>query len=284
MTGTDTDGDPKKYLLVGAYTWPVMDETPWDDVERLEVHPDWPQLKEEEALRDVEYEVEQDLAAHGEEMSYRPTSDEGETKTLELWKKRENANYQLASKSASEVLAGTQELFSLLRRHGCPVARIHTDVGREFDNNPFKRWCMQRGLARTFSPPDEHQSNGRAEAMIASIKQRVRRLLHASEMPTKWWPAAARHVDGDGAGEKAQGEHQGEASALWAAHYHSQASLGTWGTTPTPEVSKGHAVLTDKEKVKVVSYLIKDVKEPKSKRIASRRGQMKIPTKEKGWR
>ena len=59
MTGTDTDGDPKKYLLVGAYTWPVMDETPWDDVERLEVHPDWPQLKEEEALRDVEYEVEQ---------------------------------------------------------------------------------------------------------------------------------------------------------------------------------------------------------------------------------
>ena len=30
--------------------------------------------------------------------------------------------------------------------------------------------------------------------MIASIKQRVRRLLHASGMPTKWWPAAARHV------------------------------------------------------------------------------------------
>ena len=35
----------------------------------------------------------------------------------------------LASKSASEVLAGTQELFGTLRRHGYPVARIHTDAG-----------------------------------------------------------------------------------------------------------------------------------------------------------
>ena len=45
----------------------------------------------------------------------------------------------LASKSASEVLAGTQELFGMLTRHGYPVARIHTDAGREFDNNPFKK-------------------------------------------------------------------------------------------------------------------------------------------------
>ena len=49
-------------------------------------------------------------------------------------------------------------------------------------------------LARTFSPPGKHQSNGRAEAMVASIK-RVRRLLHApTNMATKWWPAAARHA------------------------------------------------------------------------------------------
>ena len=33
--------------------------------------------------------------------------------------------------------------------------------------------------------------------------------------------------------------------------------------TPTPEVSKGHAGLTDKETVKGVSYLIRDTKEPK---------------------
>ena len=41
------------------------------------VHPDWPKLEEEEALREVEYDLAQDLEAHGEEMSSRPTSDEG---------------------------------------------------------------------------------------------------------------------------------------------------------------------------------------------------------------
>ena len=80
MLGHDIDGDLKKYLLVGAYTWPVMEEAPWDEVEQLEVPPDkdWPTLEEEEALREVEYDLAQDLEAHGEEMSYRPTSDEGE--------------------------------------------------------------------------------------------------------------------------------------------------------------------------------------------------------------
>ena len=84
MLGHDIDGDPKKYLLVGAYTWPVMEEAPWDDVEQLEVHPDkdWPTLEEEEALRKVEYDLAQDLDAHGEEMSYRPTSDEGEDQEM----------------------------------------------------------------------------------------------------------------------------------------------------------------------------------------------------------
>ena len=32
--------------------------------------------------------------------------------------------------------------------------------------------------------------------------------------------------------------------------------------TPVPEVSKGHAVLTDRGFIKVVSYTIKDIKEP----------------------
>ena len=82
VLGHDIDGDLKKYLLVGAYTWPVMEEAPWDDVEQLEVHPDWPKLEEEEALREVEYDLAQDLEAHGEEMSYRPTSDEGKEQEM----------------------------------------------------------------------------------------------------------------------------------------------------------------------------------------------------------
>ena len=56
VKGTDIDGDFKKYLLVGAYTWPVMSEARWDELEKMEVHPDWPRIEEEEALRDVAYE------------------------------------------------------------------------------------------------------------------------------------------------------------------------------------------------------------------------------------
>ena len=146
-----------------------MEEAPWDDVEQVEVRPT---LEEEEALREVEYDLVRDLEAHGEDMPYRPTSEEGEDQELDdldevgeqpgggegdqqqplpdpepegqdvppvpLPKTPEETEEQqkvykmvtmsiclpLASKSASEVLAGTQELFGTLRRHGYPVARM----------------------------------------------------------------------------------------------------------------------------------------------------------------
>ena len=102
--------------------------------------------------------------------------------------------------------------------------------------------------------------------MIASIKQRVRRLLHASGMSTKWWPAAARHVTEL---ERRRRENIkenlprfGQLITVRKRAFEATSGMVTY-LTPTPQVSKGHAVLTDKEKVKVVSYLIKDVKEPK---------------------
>ena len=108
--------------------------------------------------------------------------------------------------------------------------------------------------------------------MIASIKQQVRRLLHASGMPTKWWPAAARHVTElerrrrENVEEKLprSGQLITVRKRAWerGGPFEVTSETVTY-LTPTPEVSKGHAVLTDKEKVKVVSYLIKDTKEAK---------------------
>ena len=37
-------------LLAGAYTWPVMDEAPWDDLEEMDAQPDWPALDDEDGL------------------------------------------------------------------------------------------------------------------------------------------------------------------------------------------------------------------------------------------
>ena len=75
--GSTSMGTSKKYLLVGAYTWPVMNEAPWDELEEMEVHPDWPRIDEEEALRDVAYEETQQPEGDGDDFSYRPTSEEG---------------------------------------------------------------------------------------------------------------------------------------------------------------------------------------------------------------
>ena len=53
-----------------------MDASPWDDEEQMEIHPEWPILDEEEAIREVNYDPDVDLG--GDDFSYRPTSDEAE--------------------------------------------------------------------------------------------------------------------------------------------------------------------------------------------------------------
>ena len=100
----------------------------------------------------------------------------------------------ISLKACAGCLSGVQELVVKLRRYGYPVVRLHTDYETTFVNKHLKGWCLNRGIVRTSSTPEEHQQNGRAEAAIASIKGRVRRLLHSSGMETKWWPIAARHV------------------------------------------------------------------------------------------
>lgn len=155
----------------------------------------------------------------------------------------------LCSKSSSEALAGTQELFTRLRRHGYPVGRIHTDAGREFENGSFRRRCLERGLARTTSCPDEHAQSGRVEAAINSIKQRVRRLLHGAV--DEKLPFFGQQV----VVKKRSWELQRQGA------FENTGEQVTY-LTPVSEVSKGHAVLTDRDTIKIVSYTIKDTKEP----------------------
>ena len=160
------------------------------------------------------------------------------------------------------MVAGTQELYAwAVEEARLPSCQgTYTDAGREFDNAPFKKWCLQRGISGRSA---EHQSNGRAEAMIASIKQQVRRRLHGSNTPTRWWPAAARHVT-----ELEQRRRENIKEKLPRFGQLITARKRAWERGGPFEVTSEHvtyltlhlrhAVLTDKEKVKVVSYLIKD--------------------------
>ena len=136
--------------------------------------------------------------------------------------------------------------------------------GTEFNNRQFKNWCANRGLVKTMSCPDEHQQNGRAEAAIASIKSRVRRLLHSSGMATSWWPLERRRVEKIDEKLPRFGQKVVTRKRAWERGGGFEQTINEECTylTPVPEMSKGHAVLDQDGRFKIVSYLIKDCAEP----------------------
>lgn len=178
----------------------------------------------------------------------------------------------MKSKKAEDVLAAMQELYMRFRRYGYPIFRVHTDSGKEFVNQKTKDWAANRGLVFTRSAPDEHQSNGRAEAAVGSIKSRVRRLLHGSGMSTDLWPLAARHVVElerrrfekatqrlPRFGEKVVIRRRGW-KTMFEDDFEPRGEDVTY-LTPMTEVSKGHCVMTEGGKLQVVSTVWKDLSE-----------------------
>lgn len=299
--GQDVDGEEKKYLLVGSYTWPVegkdsdeslgmLDEETAEDDEMLPVLED-EEAEQREASASSSSPPKKEAQAEG--LPSRPASkrkgeeekppedaESAEEKTEEgkLEEKLKTKGMlklmtcvPLASKHALDVLSGVQELVVKLRRYGYPVVRLHTDYETTFVNKHLKGWCLNRGIVRTSSTPEEHQQNGRAEAAIASIKGRVRRLLHSSGMETKWWPIAARHVVElerrrfERIEDKLPrfGQKIVTRKRKWKRgdEFETTAQEVTY-LTPIPEVSKGHAVMEEDGSFKVVSCLIQDCKEP----------------------
>ena len=302
--GYDINGNMAKFLLVGAYTWPVEKAVDQKDAiedvvpEEMEEE-DLPNLEEgeEEAREELvrreiddmsgdDYEpsiAEEDGAGGGAEL--RAVHHEGrgedspmseEMELAEECKPMEVKTFMVAvplySKGGREVLAGVHEIYMSLRRHGYPVCRLHTDRGTEFVNKWFKSWAMNRGLLHTTSTTDEHAQNGRAEAAINSIKSRVRRLLRASEMEACWWPSAARHVS-----ELERREREGQTKELpqfgqkvlvrkrdWVRGEFKDTMEKVTYLTPVYEVSHGHAVMDDRGRFKVISYFLKNLKEPRA--------------------
>ncbi|MGL5709134.1 MAG: reverse transcriptase domain-containing protein, partial [Aeromonas sp.] len=58
--------------------------------------------------------------------------------------------------------------------------KILTDNGREFNNNSVKKWCEEKNIKQTFSIPYYHQSNGRIERAIRTIRDACRKIPGAT--------------------------------------------------------------------------------------------------------
>ena len=235
-----------------------------EDEEKMEVHPGGG-LESDEKKEPAQGSLEEDE---------RPEEVEQEKPTEEELKKKNKPTkvvtmmlcVPLGSKSAQEVLAGTQELFTRLRRHGYPVGRVHTDQGREFCNGSFRRWCLERGLSRTIpvalmsmprmeerrqlSTPSSRESDDYYmelgwKCVVVELERRRR------EKITEKLPHFGQTVVVKKRSWELQRQGAFESTGEQVKYL-----------TPVPEVSKGHAVLTDRGFVKVASYTIKDIKEP----------------------
>ena len=304
--GWDINGDMSRFLLVGAYTWPVekkdtevpaienaevLDEMEEEELPNLEEGAE--EVREELVRREIDdmsenesdYEpslLEEDggiggaglRAVHvaGEDADSPMSQEEAlaeECKPMEV--KTFMVAVPLATKSSRDVLAGVHEIYMSLRRHGYPVCRVHTDRGTEFVNRFFKSWAFNRGLLHTTSTADEHSQNGRAEAAIASVKSRVRRLLRSSGMEAAWWPSAARHVS-----ELERREREGQTKLLpafgqkvlvrkrdWVRGEFQDTMEKVTYLTPVYDVSHGHAVMDERGKFKVISYYLQNLRDPR---------------------
>ena len=86
----------------------------------------------------------------------------------------------LYQKTESETLRAVKRIEAQIALLGLPVARVHTDAGREFCNKSFRGWCSDQGFVKSCTGADDFRSNGRVENGIGVLKGRARTLLRAS--------------------------------------------------------------------------------------------------------
>ena len=170
----------------------------------------------------------------------------------------------LSTKGGKEVLDAIQTMYLELKRQGFPVARLHSDRGKEFMNHALRRWCFNRDIAKTSTAADDWRSNGRAEVAIKHLKSRMRRVLFAAEVDGQWWPAAARYVV-----EKEKRTRQRKEGTIprfcqevvvknrkWKSEELGPRHVKGKYLAPVVDVPNGHAVMREDGTVQVAAYVL----------------------------
>ena len=211
--GRDFDESRYRYLLVGAYRFPVQffkdpsvkdDEVPEDkplegdgvsgpDPFELEAD-DW---QDPEYIPDFEEEVAheepQEESGDAEPSEER---DELEEKVKELTKPLELRTLYmvqpLLSRKGPEVLQAVQQFKVQLGRRRLPLHVVHSDRAKEFQTRAMKAWMADQGIHHSRSSGSEPAGNSTAELGVRWVKARTRALL--TDVHAKEWPLAAQHA------------------------------------------------------------------------------------------
>ena len=101
----------------------------------------------------------------------------------------------LPPKSQCELLRPFIDVYMRLRSDGFVATQIHTDRDGEFMSEALDKWCASRTILHTYTPGDQPQCNGHAEASVQWLKAEIRRILHASNSSFSLWPLAARNIN-----------------------------------------------------------------------------------------
>ena len=213
-----------KYMLVGAYTFPVFDTKSGHEDQHPEVA--IPTLEQaEELLREGEVdavpvpsdfpegqgsqsaEVDEQQWDHVVDPPAERTLTAAERKSMEGDNKKwetimatcKSTDYCLVeipfavvlpAKSTHAIIGGLNRMYAKLRSMGLPVYRLHSDCAQEFTHTSLRQWANHRGIHVTTTMPESKASNGRAERLIGRLKQQVRALLSHHKLEAQFWPHA----------------------------------------------------------------------------------------------
>jgi len=75
-------------------------------------------------------------------------------------------------------------------QHDVKIKRLRSDRGGEYTSNDFTKYLKQQGTERRLTTRDMPQHNGVAESLNRRLLERVRAILHHSQLPSALWGEA----------------------------------------------------------------------------------------------
>ena len=76
---------------------------------------------------------------------------------------------------------------NLQREKRQKIIRIHSDHGKEFDNEDLNNFCQTEGIYHEFSAPITPQQNGVVERKNRTLQEMARVMIHAKNLPLNFW-------------------------------------------------------------------------------------------------
>jgi transposase InsO family protein len=91
-------------------------------------------------------------------------------------------------KKKSEVFGCFEKFHALVTNlHSCPIKKITTDGGEEFNSTEFKSFLASKGITPHITAPYTPQQNPVAERGNRTTTEKARTMLNQASLPLKYW-------------------------------------------------------------------------------------------------